>query len=59
MTLEGQGFDPAARYAEVTAADGSRGFVATAKLRSILDYRLIADKAEGGEYRITALIAGD
>ena len=59
VTLKGDGFDPAAKYAEVTAADGSSGYVATAKLRSVLDYRLVADKAEGGTYRITALIAGD
>ena len=59
VTLKGDGFDPAAKYAEVTATDGSTGFVATAKLRSLLDFRLIADKADGGTYRITALIAGD
>ena len=59
VTLKGEGFDPAARYAQVTIADGSTGFVATAKLRSVLDYRLIADKSGSGEYRITALIAGD
>ena len=59
VTLKGDGFDPASKYAEVTAADGSSGFVATAKLRSLLDYRLIADRTEGGTYRITALIAGD
>ena len=59
VTLKGDGFDPAARYAEVTASDGSAGFVANAKLRSLLDYRLIADRTEGGAYRITALIAGD
>ena len=59
VTLKGDGFDPAAKYAEVTATDGSTGFVATAKLRSLLDYRLVADKSEGGTYRITALIAGD
>ena len=59
VTLKGDGFDPAARYAQVTAADGASGFVATAKLRSVLDYRLIADKAGAGEYRMTALIAGD
>ena len=59
VTLKGDGFDPAARYAEVTAADGSSGFVANAKLRSLLDYRLVADRTEGGDYRITALIAGD
>ncbi|QGN53289.1 hypothetical protein [Novosphingobium sp. Gsoil 351] len=59
VTLKDDGFDPAARYTQVTAGDGSSGFVATAKLRSLLDYRLIADKGEGGSYRITALIAGD
>ena len=59
VMLKRDGFDPAARYAEVTATDRSRGFVATAKLRSLLDYRLVADRTEGGEYRITALIAGD
>ena len=59
VTLRGNGFDPARRYAEVTAADGSHGFVANAKLRSVLDYRLVADKSAEGEYRITALIAGD
>ena len=59
VMLKGDGFDPTAKYAEVTADDGSSGFVATAKLRSLLDYRLVADKTEGGAYRITALIAGD
>ena len=59
VTLKGDGFDPAAKYAEVVASDGSSGFVVTAKLRSLLDYRLVADKSEGGTYRITALIAGD
>lgn len=59
VTLKGEGFDPAARYAEVSASDGSAGFVATAKLRSLLDYRLIADSSGSEGYRITALIAGD
>ena len=59
VTLKSDSFDPASRYAEVTAGDGSTGFIATAKLRSLLDYRLVADKAEGGSFRITALIAGD
>ena len=53
-----KGFDPAATYTEVTASDGSRGHALTAKLRSLLDYRLIADR-QGGEWKITALIAGD
>lgn len=59
VTLKGDGFDPAARYAEVDAADSSTGFVANTKLRSILDYRLVADKGADGAYRITALIVGD
>ena len=59
VTLKGEGFDPAAPYAQVAVADGSSGYVATAKLRSVLDYRLVADKTEGEIYRITALIAGD
>jgi hypothetical protein len=59
VTLEGDGFDPAASYARVSAGEGAKGFVATAKLRSLLDYRLIADKGTDGAYRITALIAGD
>ena len=58
VELAGDAFDPKAAYAEVVAADGSRGFVATRKLRSVLDYRLIADR-QGEDWRITALIAGD
>lgn len=53
-----KGFDPGATYTEVTAADGSRGHVLTAKLRSLLDYRLIAER-QGEDWKITALIAGD
>lgn len=59
VALKGASFDPTQRYAEVTTADGSSGFVATAKLRSLLDYRVIADKSGADAYRITALIAGD
>lgn len=58
VTLAGASFDPKARFAEVVAPGGARGFVETVKLRSILDYRLIADRS-GGEWKITALIAGD
>ena len=58
VALAGDAFDSKAAYAEVIAADSSRGFVATRKLRSVLDYRLIADR-QGEDWRITALIAGD
>ncbi len=37
---------------------GGEGYVAQAKLRSLIDYRLIA-KLVGGKWRITALVAGD
>lgn len=47
-----------ANYAEVKTADGTRGFVELEKLRSLIDYRLIADKGPDG-YRIGALVAGD
>ena len=57
VTLAG-GFDPSAAYTQVTAADGSRGSISTARLRSLLDYRLIAER-QGDQWRITALIAGD
>ena len=58
VELVGAGFDPAARFTQVRLADGTQGYLETDRLRSLLDYRLIADR-EGGEWRITALIAGD
>jgi len=58
VELEGAGFDPKAAYAKVRLSDGTVGYMETAKLRSLLDYRLIADR-QGNEWRITALIAGD
>lgn len=58
VELEGPGFDPQARFARVRLSDGTIGYMETARLRSLLDYRLIADR-QGGEWKITALIAGD
>ncbi|MCA1662265.1 MAG: hypothetical protein LC648_09000 [Novosphingobium sp.] len=58
VELPGSGFDPKARFTEVRLADGSRGYLETARLRSLLDYRLIADR-QGETWRVTALIAGD
>jgi hypothetical protein len=58
VELVGTSFDPAARFTQVRLADGMQGYIETAKLRSLLDYRLIADR-QGGEWKITALIAGD
>jgi len=52
------GFDPKARFSQVRLADGTRGYVETARLRSLLDYRLVAER-KGSAWAITALIAGD
>jgi hypothetical protein len=39
-------------------ADGTKGFVEGAKLRSLLDYRLLAEKGKQG-WKLTAFVAGD
>jgi hypothetical protein len=51
-------FDPKAKATRVTLDNGRKGWVETAKLRSLLDYRLIAEPKDG-VWRITAFIAGD
>lgn len=51
-------FQPDKPLTKVTLRDGRKGRVPTAKLRSLLDYRLIAEPKEDG-WRITAFIAGD
>ena len=50
--------DPKLPFAQVRLADGTRGYMAGDELRGMLEYRLVADR-QGGEWRITALIAGD
>ena len=51
------GASEAGAFREVTSGK-SRGFVETAKLRGVLDYRLIADR-QNGEWKVTAFVAGD
>jgi hypothetical protein len=51
-------FDPAAEFQAVELADDATGFVATDKLRSAVDYRLIAS-SRNGRWRITSFVAGD
>ena len=51
------GASEAGAFREVTSGK-SRGFVETAKLRAVLDYRLIADR-QNGEWKVTAFVAGD
>lgn len=52
------GLYPEQRAQRVKTADGKEGYIATDKLRSLLDYRLLATKVNG-EWRITAFLAGD
>lgn len=51
-------FNPADTFAKVTADEDAAGYVRTSQLRSLLDYRLIAEN-RAGEWSITAFIAGD
>lgn len=51
-------FDTDARATRVTTHDGQKGWIETRKLRSLLDYRLIAEPKDG-TWQITAFIAGD
>ena len=57
VTLE-DGLHPDQEYQKVKSADGKVGFVRTAKLRSLLDYRLLAS-SRNGKWSITSLVAGD
>ncbi|MFC3097295.1 hypothetical protein [Alteraurantiacibacter palmitatis] len=47
-----------ASYASVTASDGRQGFAAMSDLRSLIDYRLLANRGDDG-WKITMLVAGD
>jgi hypothetical protein len=51
-------FDPAKPFQPVSMPLHAEGWMATDKLRSLLDYRLLASR-EGGQWKITALVAGD
>jgi hypothetical protein len=52
------GLYPERAFQLVTAGGGAKGYMPTAKLRSLLDYRLLAER-ENGEWKITAILAGD
>ncbi len=51
-------FQPDAPFQHVTLPGVGSGYVATAKLRSLLDYRLIAS-SRNGKWRFTSLVSGD
>ncbi len=56
--VEAAAYDPDAPFQEIKVADGGSGFIASDKLRSVIDYRLIAS-SRNGRWRITSFIAGD
>lgn len=58
VTLD-KGWHPDLQFQQVTVVgSGAKGFVATDKLRSMLDYRLLANR-KGETWQITAFVAGD
>ena len=54
----GAGLLPDAEFQKVTTADGKAGYIASDKLRSPLDYRVIASSRDG-KWSFTSLVAGD
>ncbi|GGD97918.1 hypothetical protein GCM10011515_17090 [Tsuneonella deserti] len=52
------GLEPDKPFQKVRTSDGTEGFIATDKLRSLLDYRLIASSRDG-KWSFTSLVAGD
>lgn len=52
------GLRPDAPFQHVATVKGKRGYIATDRLRSLIDYRLIASSRDG-KWSITSLIAGD
>ena len=59
VILTAKSFDPAVRFTRIrTRAGGQDGYVETRRLRSLLARRIIAEQT-GGEWRITAIVAGD
>ena len=50
--------EPDSAYQRVQLPDGKAGFIATDKLRSLVDYRLTAS-SRNGRWRITSFVAGD
>lgn len=53
-----EGSTPDEHFTKVSLPGGGTGFIESAKLRSVIDYRLIAERGKQG-WRITHIIAGD
>lgn len=59
VALTAKAFAPAARFTRVRIhSSGQEGYIETRHLRSLLARRIIAEQ-NGGEWRITAIVAGD
>jgi hypothetical protein len=56
--VEAASFNPELPFQEIKMAGGRTGFIATDKLRSLIDYRLMASN-RNGRWWITAFVAGD
>jgi len=52
------GFDRSQAFQRISMPGKDDGYIATDKLRRVLDYRLLASR-EGRQWKITALVAGD
>lgn len=50
--------DQSTPRAKIVLEDGATGYIARNRLRSLLDYRLLAERV-GGRWQITAFVAGD
>jgi len=57
-TVKVVGYRPDAAFQQVELADGTTGSMASEKLRSLVDYRLVAS-SRNGRWRITSFVAGD
>lgn len=52
------GLQPGARFQHVATTEDKRGYIATDRLRSLIDYRLLAS-SRNDEWSITSFVAGD
>lgn len=50
--------EPGAEFQRVTTAEGTEGYIASEQLRSLVDYRLSAQR-QGDTWRIVSFVAGD
>lgn len=56
--LSQEDFDPEI-FELVTTADGTEGFVERARLRSLIDFRMIIERGDSGEWELRSFLAGD